>query len=94
VSQPRPFAAVLADLLEERDMSARQLSLLVGLNSATSLYNILHGKSVPTIETTEAIARVLEVKPEVFAEFRLMKAQDALDWRRHGLAKAMRALDS
>ena len=90
--KPRPFAAVLADLLAERELSARQLALSVGLGSATSIYNVLHRGSIPTMETTEAIARVLEVSPETFNEYRLMVAQDALDWRRHGLAKALRAL--
>lgn len=89
--KPRPFAAVLSDLLAEREMSAHALSRHVELGPS-ALYNILHGRSVPTIETTEKIARVLEVAPTVFAEYRLMKAADALDWRRHGLAKAMREL--
>lgn len=89
--KPEPFAAVLRRLVAERETTLRQVAIRAGL-SYTTIAKAAHGELVPRIPTVEKIARVLEVEPEVFAEWRLMKAQDALDWRRHGLAKALRAL--
>lgn len=87
-----PFGEVLRDLVAERGTTLRQVSIATGI-SYTGVYKASRGELVPKPPKIEAIARVLEVPPETFAEYRLQVAQDALDWRRHGLAKALKALE-
>ena len=91
--KPDPFHLVLTRLLAERDMTRNALARRVEGLSGTAVYQAASGELVPGVAGMEAIARGLEVKPEVFAEWRLESRRDALDWRKHGLASALQALD-
>ena len=72
----KEFGKFLKDLLEQRELSGRQLSLLIG-KSPTFVCNMTRGVNLPSDETLDDIARVLgnrdrlyqsagRIPPEVF----------------------------
>ncbi len=88
-----PLRVVLEQLLAEREMTAHALSVEVreqtGWGSSIGISKIMRGELVPGPEGLRHIAAVLGVEPEVFAEYRLGVAREALDWREVGLGQAL-----
>lgn len=90
----------LGELLAEHDLSKRQLAKRAGLSSGSALSYIVDGRIQPTIETIERLAKALGVPASHFAEYRLEKLRQAIDWhtewdsqpakRRRQLATALR----
>jgi len=91
-----PFDVVLTRLLAEREMTPHGLSVQLreqtGWGSSIALSKMTRGELVPGPEGIRHIARVLEVDPDVFAEYRLAVAREALDWREVGLEQALASL--
>lgn len=94
----KPFAETLSALLEEDDVSIRELARRgqkhsgTSWPSAVSISLLCRGEMEPTIEMMDVIARALQIKPETFAEYRLERARERLNWRTVGLAAALREL--
>lgn len=91
-----PFPVALTELLEEQDISLRELSRRTmsqedwGRPSSLSL--LMNGVMPPTFEAMERIARALSVHPRYFADYRLAETRRKLDPRYTPLENAL-ALD-
>lgn len=78
----KPFGEALRDLMDEREMSGRELAKQAGLNpGGAGVSHMLKGFIHPAHETVENLARVLGVAPSYFAEHRLEEIRRAIDWR-------------
>lgn len=92
----KPFAEALSDLLQERELSLRQLEKLTAEHddrvSNVMLSYLTRGDMEPSRRAMEAVAKALLIDPEFFAEFRLEKKRDELNWRHVGLKAALKAL--
>lgn len=94
----RPFAETLDRLLEERSWSQRELSKRLtkefppGIHHVT-ISSMYRGTMHPSMRAMELIAKTMRVDPAEFAEYRLEARRDQLNWRKHGLRKALKALD-
>lgn len=88
-----PFNVVLARLLEERGLTPHGLFTRVreqtGWGSSTGFSKMVAGELVPAPEGIRLVAAALDVEPELFAEYRLGVAREALDWREVGLEQAL-----
>lgn len=92
----KPFPQVLKDLLNEQDVSQRELTRRCqryGWGSLTAVGHIARGKLPPTLRAMETIGRALNVPPETFAEYRIDSVRHRLNHREVGLRKALRYLD-
>jgi transcriptional regulator with XRE-family HTH domain len=92
----KPFPVALAELLDERDWSARHLSRQMreagkGLAHPT-IAMLLRGDLEPSLNAMTLIAKALRIRPEHFAEYRLERARDRLNWRKVGVPAALREL--
>lgn len=91
----KPFPEAVQELLDELDMSRRELvrkTRANGWGSTGTMSFIMNGEYHPTTRAITEFARVLGVKPEHFAEFRLARARDSLDERVVGLKTALKNL--
>lgn len=92
------FPETLKALLDERSWSLRRLSRETRKNGAKGISGaavamMARGDLPPTREAMEIIAAALMVKPETFAEYRLERVRDGLNWRLHGTKKALARLE-
>ena len=89
------FGEELAEILYERQMSQRELSRLTranGWGSHATVARLVDGELPPTFRAVEEISKALHVKPERFAEYRLMVARRLLDPAAVGVEEALRNL--
>jgi transcriptional regulator with XRE-family HTH domain len=89
-----PFRIALARLLNEREMSQRELERLTKKRGAeglsqTAISFLLNGSMEATGETMRIIARALDLEPEYFAEYRLWKFRGQFDPSTVGLDRAL-----
>ena len=97
----KPFPQAVKDLLDEHDISQRELARRTSRNGGPRIAAVnqivrgkLGGKSAPNKpETMEQIARAFGLSPDYFAEYRLRKARDKLDPDKVGLKQALRNKD-
>lgn len=93
-----PLSLVLTRLMAERDVSgagvAKKLREKYDWGSAVAVSKMRQGELVPSIEGMRRLADVLEVEPEVFAEYRLAVVRESLDWREVGLDRAVKNLEA
>ena len=97
----QPFARALRELLLERDYATRTgkpswsafAAQLDGIHYET-LRRTITGRRHPTPALIEECARVLGVRPDYFAEYRLWHARRELDEREVGLEQALRNLET
>lgn len=91
-----PFPETLGRLLDEHEISLRELSRRTMKHSdwgrPSSISLLLNGELRPTLEAMENIARAVSESPNVFAEYRLGAARRQLDPEAVGLARALRNL--
>lgn len=94
----KPFPEALQELLDERDWSQRMLSRKLREEFAgdgashSSIRLWLTGDLMPTRKGMERVAKVMRISEDYFAEVRLEKVRDSLNWREVGTARALRAL--
>jgi hypothetical protein len=93
----KPFPEAVTELLEERDWSIRELSRHVrsesGWGALSTIHFMVRGDMPPSETGLKAISHALRVKPEHFAEYRLLKARESLDPEKVGVRRALKALD-
>lgn len=90
----QPFPKMLADLLEERDWSLRDLARKCqndfnGWGSIATLSRYQRGQLTPTATALERLAYSLRVQPDIFPEYRLYQARAKLDPEKVGLSQAI-----
>lgn len=89
----KPFPAALDDLLSEREWSNRHLAKLCrqrfDWGSHGTVNFLINGTLAPSRRAMEVIAAVCEVRPDYFAEYRLLRARDQLDPDQVGLGAAL-----
>jgi uncharacterized Zn finger protein len=96
--EPRDFAAQVKVLAAERGISVAQVGFqaydpaVKGTNPDT-MKSVMAGRRRPTPVLMEAVARVLDVAPDAFAEYRLALARNQLDEREVGLGAAVAHLE-
>lgn len=86
------FPKALKVLLEERDISQRELSRRTkrhGFGHLSTINGLARGDIAPSINAISQVAQTLQVRPEYFAEYRLAKARNALDPQIVGLDTAL-----
>ena len=91
----KPFVEAMQELLEDREMSQRELVRRTrkhGWGSTGAISLLMHSELAPTIRSMEAIAQALAVPPEYFAEYRLSVARRDLDPAVVGIETALRNL--
>lgn len=99
----KPFPEAVKALLEEQDLSQRELIRRTrkrGWGSPGTISFLMRDEQPPTMRAVEAIATALQIRPEYFGEYRLAKARAALDPSivgfetalKHGLKAAKEAL--
>ncbi len=92
----KPFPATLRKILEDEEVSQRELArrtIRHGWGSMAAINLLYLGKLTPTIEAMEAISTALKIPPETFAEYRLAVVRRSLDPSQVGLRRALKALD-
>jgi transcriptional regulator with XRE-family HTH domain len=93
----QPFPVALSSLMADEDLSARQLAKRTRRRSAwgsgTTIDHLLNRKMKPSRRALETISAALNVSPDYFAEYRLLKARDLLDPEEVGLERALRNLE-
>jgi hypothetical protein len=97
---PRPFGAVLRDLLLYRGVTTRMgnpdwagfAQQLSGIHYET-LRKAVVGERQPAPKLVEAVSDALGVEPDAFVEYRLWDARRRLDPQEVGLEQAMKNLD-
>ena len=92
----QPFGVVLKRLRKERKLSLEALAYATRdadpERQGVSFGGVGHlerGAHQPQLRTMELIAAALGVEPELFAEYRLAMARQALDERQVGLDRAL-----
>lgn len=76
----RDFPEALRELMEAKDFSFPKLAREIGRKlSTTYLHNLASGKSKPTKENIEVIARGLKISPSYFKEYREYQAKEKID---------------
>lgn len=94
----QPLAQTLRKILKEQGVSQHELARRTrrhGWGSVPAV-NMLGRGYTPSVEAIEAVSFALEIPPETFQEYELLKLRDSLDPNKVGMAKAMlnfRALD-
>lgn len=92
----KPFGKAMADLLQDNDYTTSTgnpnwhafAQLLTDVHYET-LRKAVAGERVPSPHIMEECARVLRVKPNYFAEYRMQQAAESFDMRKVGFEKAM-----
>jgi transcriptional regulator with XRE-family HTH domain len=90
-----PFSEALTDLLDEYEMSLRELTRRCrsnGWGNLTTIARLAHGEMRPSIRAMEHIAKALGIRPETFADYRLATARRRLDPRAVGWKNALKNL--
>lgn len=95
----KPFGEALRTLMDERGLSYRSLAeatrQLDGRGMTHAHINMLaNGHDKPSMRAMELIARVCDVQPAYFAEYRLTVAMRALDPAEVGLEQALENLNA
>jgi len=76
----RDFSDALRELMRERNYSFPKLAREIGYRlSTTYLHNLASGKSTPTKDNIETIAKGLKVDPTYFKEYRRYQAKEKID---------------
>jgi transcriptional regulator with XRE-family HTH domain len=93
----KPITESLPAVLDERGWTGRELERQMkrkghGLSSV-SIVKLINGELPPTFNTMERLANTLNISPEFFAEYRLLKARDELDPQVTPFKTAMRNLE-
>jgi transcriptional regulator with XRE-family HTH domain len=91
----RPFPEALGELMDEQGIGVNELARATrrhGWGSAMAISTMKRGLLPPTTDGMEAIARVLGVKPEVFAEYRAEQIRKSLDYRHVPFRKMLKVL--
>lgn len=73
---------------------ARGTQKVAGWGAPNTVSLLMRGEYPPSIEGMEAIARVLGVNPDYFAEYRMAIKRRELDPKRVGFRRALAALDA
>lgn len=94
-----PFGARLRKLRENADLSRSKLSrATVGFDgegiAEETIKALELGKWGPSIKSIAALAHGMQLRPEVFPEFRLARARRLLDEREIGLREALLTLEA
>lgn len=93
----KPLPQTLRALMEEQDVSLREVVRRTkrqsGWGSPHGVSLLLHGELRPTPEAMEHLARAFQVKPEVFAEYRLAMERRRFDPDQVGFKAALRNLE-
>jgi hypothetical protein len=95
---PKDFRTLVKELAAERDISVAQVSFqannpkIKGTNPDT-MKSVMAQRRHPTAVLIEAVAKVLDVPPETFGEYRLALARRELDERQVGYPQAIAHLD-
>ena len=93
----KPFHEALQQIMEERDVSQRELSRRTqdaGWGTISTIHHLFTGELKPTFEAMEKVAAALRLDPMFFSEYRLAKARRQLDEQIVGLRKALKNLDT
>jgi transcriptional regulator with XRE-family HTH domain len=92
-----PLTETLPALMRERGISYRQLATQTGMRdrsgnglSHSYLVNLTAGREIPSRRALELLARVFQLAPDYFAEYRLAELRRQLDERQVGFASAYR----
>ena len=92
-----PLTETLPALMRDRGMSYRQLAAETGLLdrsghglSHSYLVNLAAGREIPSRRALELLARVFQLAPDYFAEYRLAELRRQLDERQVGFDAAYR----
>lgn len=90
----RPFRETLRRLMAEHEMTFRPLAEKTGYSLAY-VSNLATGRSEPTPENLERLAKAFGVHPRVFREYRVHMARErAVELEREvGLDKVLKALE-
>jgi hypothetical protein len=99
IRHPRPFGAMLRDLLIENGITTRMgnpdwtgfCQLLRDIHYET-LRKAVVGERHPAPKLIEAVADALDLAPETFTEYRLWTARRRLDPQEVGFVEAVRNL--
>jgi hypothetical protein len=91
----KPFGEAMADLLRENDYTTSTgnpnwhafAAMLKDVHYET-LRKAVAGEREPSMHVMEEVARALRVKPEHFAEYRILKVAESFDIRKVGFEKA------
>jgi len=95
MSSKKPFPQAVQELLDEHEISQRELvrrTRTRGWGSPGTISFLMRDEMPPSIRAMEAIARALQVPPEHFAEYRLAIARRQLDPNVVGVKRALRNL--
>lgn len=77
-----PFAAALKRLMEQRGIGVRALAReMDSAEGGGTISNLLNGYASPSAAFIESAAKVLQVEPSHFAEYRLEEVRLQLEWR-------------
>src|SRR5690242_17370074 len=97
MSTEKPFPQAVQELLDEQEMSQRELIRKTrkhGWGSTGTISFLMRGEQPPTVTSMKAIARALGVPAEHFAEYRLAMARRSLNPKQVGLRKALETLSA
>jgi transcriptional regulator with XRE-family HTH domain len=99
VESDRPFGEALRALMDERGLTYRSLAAATreadGRGMTHAHINMLaNGHDRPSMRAMELIAKVCEIQPAYFAEYRLATAMRALDPAEVGLEQALENLNA
>jgi transcriptional regulator with XRE-family HTH domain len=100
-----PFSEALKTLMEEQDLTYRQLEERTKRDTAiektrakglsnVSINMLATGRLAPTVESMEILARALLTDPEVFLDYRLAVIRTGLDPKIVGYENARKLLAS
>lgn len=99
MSNHEPVTVALRRLFDENDASLRTVAARTKeLDEAgkgityTYVAGVLKGRETPSPRSLELLARVFDVEPEFFPEYRLWKMRTALDPRHVGFDAALERL--
>jgi len=93
--EQKPFGEALSELLDNYEMSLRELTRRCrsnGWGNLTTIAKLSHGEIRPSMRAMENIAKALAIRSETFADYRLAAARQRLDPRAVGLKKALKNL--
>ncbi|MHB8842494.1 MAG: helix-turn-helix domain-containing protein [Candidatus Aquicultor sp.] len=76
----KDFPEALREMMKAKEFSFPKLAREIGRQlSTTYLHNLASGKSKPTKENIEVIAKGLKIEPSYFKEYREYAAKDKID---------------
>jgi transcriptional regulator with XRE-family HTH domain len=93
----RPLPETLVRLVELQDITQREFSRRLrrryNWGSAATISRFVRGEITPTPNAMENLAGALNLRPEVFAEYRMARQREMLDPDQVGFAPALRYLE-